>query len=204
MLIDGQATRSAILSELRSLAARTSSSGIAVFGLASHSSQSSFRTTEGARISAGELATNLGAVRGRMWNILSTCYAAGYDIPGVTGPGRVATFSSSSSALTWEAGSAGTYIVRSMVVEGMIEGKAATSVEDAFNYSKRKEPSRAPIISDGVGGELELGPFTWGPKPEAAAPKPKPSNNSAPSPTVAPAPKPSCSGLGCLVGGLFG
>ncbi len=52
MLLDGEATRPAIISELRSLAARTSPSGIAVFGLASHSGKTSFRSVEGARITA--------------------------------------------------------------------------------------------------------------------------------------------------------
>lgn len=204
MLLDGEATRPAILSELRSLASRTSPSGIAVFGLAAHSGTSSFRTFEGARIAASELATHLGAVRGRMWNVLSTCYAGGYAIPGVVGPGRIATFSSSAQDLTWEMGSAGTYLVRSMVNEAMTSGRAASSVEAAYNYSKKKDPSRAPIINDGVSGELVLGPVTWGPPPPPkTAPKPA---IQVPQvvPTPVPTPKPKCSGLlGCLLGGLL-
>ncbi len=201
MLLDGQATRPAILSELRSLAARTSPSGIAVFGLASHSGQTSFRSVEGARITASELASHLGAVRGRMWNVLSTCYAGGYALPGVVGPGRIATFSSSAQDLTWELGSAGTYLVRSMVNEAMTGGRAASSVEAAYNYSKKQDPSRAPIMNDGVPGEFVLGPVTWGPPAPKAAPKPVVPEVISTSP---PTPKPKCSGLlGCLLGGLL-
>jgi len=202
-LLDGQATRPAILAELKSLARRSSANGIAVFALASHSSPTSFRSVEGARISAAELGSHLRAVPGKMWNILTTCYAGGYDVPGVSGPGRVATFSSSSSELTWELGSAGTYIVRAMVVDGMINGKAGSSVEDAFNYARNKEPSRGVVMSDGISGNFSLGPFTWAPKPPAPA-APKPVTNTAPSPaTPPPTPKPKCSGLlGCLLGGL--
>jgi hypothetical protein len=199
-LLDGQATRPAILSELRSLARRSSSNGIAVFALASHSSPTSFRTVEGARISATELGSHLRAVPGKMWNILTTCYAGGYDVPGVSGPGRVATFSSSSNNLTWEAGSAGTYIVRAMVVDGMINGKAGSSVEAAFNYARNKEPSRGVVMNDGISGNFALGPFTWAPKPPAP-PAPKPDSYTAPPPAT-PTPKPKCSGLlGCLFGG---
>ncbi len=99
-------------------------------------------------------------------------------------------------------GSAGTYLVRSMVNEAMTGGKAASSVEAAYNYSKKKDPSRAPIMNDGVAGELVLGPVTWAaPAPKAA---PKPIVNSTPPPAPTPTPKPKCSGLlGCLLGGLI-
>jgi hypothetical protein len=100
-------------------------------------------------------------------------------------------------------GSAGTYLVRSMVNEAMTQGRAASSVEAAFNYSKKKDPSRAPIMNDGVAGELVLGPVTWGPPAPKAAPKPI-VNVPNVVPTPPPTPKPKRSGLlGCLLGGLL-
>src|SRR5437588_221362 len=82
----GQATRPAVLGGLRSLAARTSPKGTAVFMVATHSSTTSFRTVEGARIQRYEVASLLGQVHGRLWSLFAVCYAGAYNVPGVTGP----------------------------------------------------------------------------------------------------------------------
>ena len=157
-LIDGQATRGAILNGLHSLAARTSPKGTAVFMVATHSSQTSFRTYEGARIQRSEVAQLLGQVRGRLWSMFAVCFAGSYNVPGVTGANRVAVFGSAANEETWE-NSAGSDLVRYMVGEAMVEGKANSSVEAAYKYGADKRYSDQlghPSMNDQMPGPLVL------------------------------------------------
>ncbi len=207
-LLESQATRGNVLAALHSLASRTSSNGIAVFSIATHSSPDSFRTYEGDRISKYEVANAIGSIRGRVWSMFAMCDAGAYAVPGTTGPGRVATFSSASNELTWESGSAGSDLVRLMVHDGMIDGKAPRSVESAFAYAKTimNAEGHTPQISDGVPGDLVLGAYR-APAPVVAAPVQQPTQPvSAPvtTPPPAPTPQPSNGGLGDLLSGLFG
>ncbi|HYZ92361.1 MAG TPA: caspase family protein [Actinomycetota bacterium] len=166
MLLEGQATRPAILGALRSLAERTPASGIAVFAIATHTRRSggtnALATAEGGRISAHELASHLGAVRGRLWTALPTCYAGGYALPGIVGPNRIATFSSSANDRSYQLGEAGSFLFIHMVRRGMLEGHAPYSVESAFGFARdeiqREHPDQVPSISDGVPEDLVLGP----------------------------------------------
>jgi hypothetical protein len=158
MLIDGQATRNAILAGLRSLAARTSPNGKAVFLVATHSSQTSFRTYEGNRIQRSEVASLLGQVRGKLWSTFAVCYAGAYSVPGITGPNRIAVFGSSSTEETWE-NSAGSDLVRYMIGEAMLEGKANSSVEAAYNYGAGKmyeDQLGHPSMNDQIAGPFSL------------------------------------------------
>jgi hypothetical protein len=205
-LTDPNATRGNILNGLSSLAARSKSDGIAVFLLATHSGQSggdlTFATGGGGRISRHELASKLGAVRGKLFTMLPTCYSAGYALPGIIGKNRIAVFSSSAGEYTWQLGSAGSWLVLYMVRYAMLDHKVPT-VEGAFRWAKaaiqKEAPERAPILSDGISGELVLGQV---PKPKvttaAKKPAPKPAASTpAPTPTT----KPSNGGVFC---GLFG
>src|SRR5581483_3775528 len=158
MLLDNQATRANILAGLHSLAARTNRRGMAVFAVSTHSSQSSFRTYEGNRIQRGEVASLLGQVPGRVWSLFAVCFADSYNVPGVTGPNRVATFSSAGGEETWES-SAGSDFVRAMVKEAMLEGKANTSIEASFNYARAemaKDQTGHPSMNDQVPGPFNL------------------------------------------------
>ena len=165
VLLEEEATKSAIQRELEALAERTPADGVAVFGVATHTRKrgghNELLTADGSRISANELGAALGRVRSKMWVVLPTCYAGGYAVPGIVGKDRVATFASSSTQPTYQLGSAGSYLVINMVREAMLEGHATASVEDAFEWAEAKlqkaHPNRVPIISDGVEGELALG-----------------------------------------------
>jgi hypothetical protein len=164
LLIEGQATKARILAELRSLAARTSTDGVAVFSFAGHTGRSggvnSFRAVDGQRVSAPELGSLLGAVRAPMWIAMPTCYSGGYAVPGIVGPNRIATFASPANEVSYEVGSRGSYLIHYMVRQGMIEKKAPGSIEDAFEYARKTiqdiNPNRVPLISDGITGELDL------------------------------------------------
>lgn len=165
MLVESSATREAIRSELTSLAARTPVNGIAVFAVATHTrrygGQNELLTADGLRISAGELASRLGAVRSRMWIALPTCYSAGYALPGIVGRDRIATFASPADRPSYQLGEAGSFLILNMVRKAMLEQQAPRSVEEAFHWAKneleRSSPENVPSMSDGIRGELVLG-----------------------------------------------
>jgi hypothetical protein len=215
MLLDSQATRGAILNALDALAARSSSSGVAVVSITTHSSNSgsenSMRAWDG-RVYAHELGSRLGRVRGRLVTFLPTCYSGGYAVPGVVGANRIAVFSSPASEKSWQLGEAGSWMILYMVKYGMINGGAPTSVESAFGYAKhrleKEAPDRVPHMSDGISGDMKLGPVTWL-KPKApaktAAPKTASTGTTSPKPAPQPTPTPTATpSNGGLVGGLFG
>jgi hypothetical protein len=166
LLLNEQATRPAILSALRTMAARTPANGIAVFAIATHTRRSGgtnqLATAEGARISAHELASHLAAVRSRTWIAMPTCYAGGYALPGIVGPNRIATFSSSANEQSYQAGAAGSFLFIHMVRRAMLESHAPYSVESAFAFAQdeiqRQHPDHVPSISDGIAEDLVLGP----------------------------------------------
>lgn len=168
MLLDGRATRPAILSELRSLAARTSPNGVAVFAIAAHTTRARgmnhLITAEGGRISSRELAAHLSAIRSPAWIALPTCYAAGYALPGIVGFNRIATFASAPNAQSYQMGDAGSFLIHHMVKRAMVERRAPSSVESAFAFAHdeiaREYPEHLPSISDGYPGDLALGPMS--------------------------------------------
>ena len=208
VLTEGKASRTGILNGLSSLSARSKSNGIAVFLLATHSGQSggdlTFATGGGGRISRHELASHLGRVKGRLFSMLPTCYSKGYALPGVVGKNRIAVFSSSADEYTWQMGGAGSWLVYYMVKHAMVNRKAPQSVEKSFAWAKAKINAelaeRAPILSDGIPGDLVLGKVPAAAKPAPVA-TPKPVTSTAPAPTPVPAPTTKPCGL---LGGLFG
>ena len=165
MLLDGAATRSAILDGLERLAQRTPEHGTAVVAIATHSRRSGghneLLTADGRRISSYELSSALRKVRGRLWTALPTCYSAGYALPGIVGKDRIATFASSADEPAYQLGHAGSFLIMTMVAEAMLERRAPGSVEDAFAYAKReleaRHPRHVPSMSDGIRGDLLLG-----------------------------------------------
>ncbi|HVL81779.1 MAG TPA: hypothetical protein VM840_09325, partial [Actinomycetota bacterium] len=136
VLRDGEATRAAILAAIAQLAG-VPSDGRVVFMFAGHTrrsgTQNQLLTADGARLSAPALASALGAVKAPMWASFPTCYAAGFAVPGIVGPGRVVTFASAAAERAYEA----TWLQRSFLVEYMVHREMlgawpAPSVEQAF------------------------------------------------------------------------
>lgn len=193
MLTEEQATIGRIRSELNAFAARSNPNGLAVFAWAGHSGRgrngNTFATYNGERFAASELSRSLAQVRSKMWVILPTCYSGGYSTPGITGPGRVAVFSSSADEQTWEMGSAGTHVIIYMVKYAMVEGRADGSVEEAFAYAHKtlseERPDRVPAMNDQVRGDLVLAVADDKPQAKQPAPSDQPSQ-----PEEKPAPKP--------------
>ncbi len=165
-LADGQAGRDDILSAIRELAAAVPDDGTAVFAFAGHTrvirGQNHIVAADGRTISARDLAAALDAVRSPMWVLLPTCYAAGFSLPGIVGPGRVALFASAADRPSYEASWYGrSFLVQYVVAEAMLNGRASTSVEQAFAYAEEaisaRYPGRVPLMDDGFDGEFVLG-----------------------------------------------
>ena len=90
--------------------------------------------------------------------LFAVCYAGSYNVPGVSGANRVAVFGSAANEETWES-SAGSDLVRYMVGEGMVQGKANSSVEAAYKYGADKMYANQmghPFMNDQVPGPLVL------------------------------------------------
>jgi len=162
VLLDGDATRRRVLDELRRLVDRTRPGGFAVFAVSTHASGDSFRTGDGARLYASELATLLGRVRGRVWTALAMCYAGRFALPGVTGRDRIATLSSDANNLSYEMGREGSNFFYYLVNLAIVRHAADKSIEEAFDYAsaqmKEVGSQPPPVVSDGIPGETTLGP----------------------------------------------
>jgi hypothetical protein len=177
VLEEGAATSARILAELDRLALRSPADGRAVFMFAGHTrrvgSSNYFVAADGGYISAGAVASRLARVQAPMWVVLPTCYAGGYQLNGIVGPRRIATFASSADNVSYEIGSAGSWLVLYMVEYAMIDREAPASVEAAFAYAKAAidnvNPDRAPYMVDGFPGDMVLGvPGSGAPAPEFA------------------------------------
>jgi len=161
MLVNEQATRPRVLHELARLVVRTSGAGLAVLAVSSHGSAAAFRTTEGAHVSATEVASYLRRIPGRVWTALAMCYAGAFALPGIVGPNRIATFSSDARHLSYEAGGAGSDLYLFMIEMAMVQGLADGSIEQAFAYARSRMGSRnsssTPVLSDGIPGNTSVG-----------------------------------------------
>jgi hypothetical protein len=188
MLLEGEATREAILHELDKLADRTAPDGIAVFAVATHTrirgGVNEILTADGLQVSAHELAERLGRVQANTLVLLPTCYAAGYDLAGITGPRRLAIFASRARERGYQQGEAGSYLVQYVVREAMVKGHAPDTVQESFRYAEERlrieYPNRVPIMSDGIGKDLVLGRWAGDRPPRIQAadsdtPEPSPS-----------------------------
>jgi len=163
VLVNGAATRRSVLYELGRLSRRTAPGGLAVVGISTHASGSSFRTGDGSRVSVSELAARVGVIPGTVWTIMAVCYAGRFAVPGVTGPRRIGTFSSDANHLSFEKGSTGSDFFYYMIELGMLKRAADGSVEQAFDYAQlhiEQDGSSPPVMSDGTAGEVVLGPRT--------------------------------------------
>jgi hypothetical protein len=127
-----------------------------------------------------------------MWINLAVCRAGGFNDSGMVKTGRVVTFSSPETELSYEDPSVHHSVMGwYLIVEGMISGRAdsnhdhVVTVEEAFGYARpriqdRTRGAQDPFIKDSLSGSLSLIP----PSPE------QPAQSSEPPP-------PDCGILGC-------
>ena len=88
------------------------------------------------------------------------CYASSFAASGVTGPNRVATFSSDADHLSYETGRRGSDFFYYMVQVAIVHRAADASIEEAFDYARMRMSESGstpgPVMSDGTSGTTTL------------------------------------------------
>lgn len=203
VLRNGQARRGALVAAIQALVATAGPGTTVVFSYAGHVRKVGRGTeaivaADGGLLRDDELAALLApSPVGHMWLLLASCYAGGFTE--VLAPGRVLTAAADARSLAYESPSLqGSYLVHHMVREGWLEGRAGTSVQEAFAYASARineeYPNRRPVQIDQSGGPLRLGasPAASGPRepsstsPSSPPPAQEPAPPSSPPPTYPP------------------
>ena len=176
------ATASRIIQGIRWLASKTNTSSVVVFHYAGH--EKPLRTksdgdnekrdvaivsTEGKLITDGRLGKEMNKVRAaRMWIDLAVCRAGGFSDKGMIKTGRVLTFSSPESELSYEDPGVhhsvfGWYLIMEGLRQGLgdFNGDGIVTVEEAYKYSrpyviKRTGGRQHPKIKDKLSGQFDL------------------------------------------------
>ena len=217
VLLDQQATADNIRGALAWMAARASAESTAVFFYSGHVRQvagdpdrdgevidEAIVAADGDNVYDGQVADLLRGIDARSaWVGIAACYGAGFD--DTLAPGRILTAAAGENDVAYENSSLGhSYMVEYMVRRAMLQGKAPSSVQDAFAWARaqiaRDYPNRQPAMLDRSRGPVVLG------RPTAATPDRKPAPQqpperkepqpapSAPPPT---APEPQPGGPAC-------
>lgn len=181
VLLDGAATRDALMGALDWLAANAGPRATAVVFFSGHVRQvhgdpdgdgeeadEVMVLADGATVSDGELKAALDRMRAqRIWVVMAACYGGGFD--DVMAPGRLLTAAAPEGVLAYENDRFGrTYLVEYMLRRALLGGVAA-SVQDAFAWAvealRHDYPTRLPVIFDQTGEPLTLGPALAPPPP---------------------------------------
>ena len=199
LIANRDATASRIIQGIRWLASKTNSSSVVVFHYAGH--EKPLRTSsdgdnekrdvalwvaDNKLITDGRLGKEMGRVRAaKMWIDLAVCRAGGFSDAGMIRSGRVLTFSSPESELSYEDPSLkhsvfGWYLIMEGLRQrlGDLNGDGVVTVEEAFKYSRphvidRTSGRQHPKITDKLSGQLNL-------RPPAPPPPPPPPSEQDP------------------------
>jgi len=160
-----------------------------------------------------QLAGLLAPLRARSaWLAMAACYGAEFD--GLLAPGRLLTAAAGRGQLAYESDALPhSYLVEYMVQRAMIEGDAARSVEDSFDWARaqiaERYPGREPTMIDDRSAPLVLGtaprrparsaPAASGPSTQPPAPGPGPSAPPASGDPAAPPGDAGCTHVGDAV-----
>lgn len=181
-LTNANATKSMILGGLEWLRSKSSTGSTVVFAYAGH--EMPFRTDadgdseirdvalhvyDNRYILDGDLARSLGAVRANaMWMHFATCRAGGFNDAGLMKAGRVATFSSPESELSYEDPDVNLSVFGRYTIGEAMRGELGdynsdglVSVEEAFKFGKPRVQQRTsdrqhPLMIDRLDGSLTL------------------------------------------------
>jgi hypothetical protein len=196
LIANRDATASRIVQGIRWLASKTNSDSTVVFHYAGHekpvhSSADGDNESQDVAIWAsdnkllldGVLGRELGRVNAaKMWIDLAVCRAGGFSDAGMIAPGRVLTFSSPQSELSYEDPKVhhsvfGWYVIIEGMQEGLgdANGDGDVTVEEAFSYAHdyvvyRTGGRQHPLMTDRYSGNLSLIP----PAPPPPPPEPTP------------------------------
>ncbi|GAC1411868.1 MAG: hypothetical protein NVSMB57_07090 [Actinomycetota bacterium] len=172
------ATSEGILTGLRWLESHTNERSTAIFHYSGHEKPRGHGSARHIMLWASDnsllqdsvLAAHLGNVRAsRMWINMAVCRADGFNKPGMVRDGRVVTFSSPESELSYEDPNVHHSVFGyNLLVRGIIQGladpshKGAVSVQQAFRYSvpyviDRTAGNQHPVMVDRYpGGHFTL------------------------------------------------
>lgn len=197
LIANRDATAARIIQGIRWLASKTNSSSTVVFHYAGH--EKPLRTSsdgdnekrdvalwvaDNKLITDGRLGKELGRVQAaRMWIDLAVCRAGGFSDAGMIKSGRLLTFSSPESELSYEDPSLrhsvfGWYVIMEGLRQrlGDLNGDGTVTVEEAYKYARphvidRTSGRQHPKITDKLSGQLNL-------RPPAPPPPPPPPSES--------------------------
>ena len=193
LISNRDATATRVIQGIRWLASKTDSSSVVVFHYAGHekplktssdgdneSRDVALWVADNKLILDGRLGREMGKVAAsKMWIDLAVCRAGGFSDAGMVKSGRILTFSSPESELSYEdPGLHHSVFGWYVIMEGMRQrlgdsnGDGIVTVEEAYKYARpyvvdRTHDRQHPKITDKLSGQLNL-------KPPAPAPPPEP------------------------------
>jgi hypothetical protein len=167
VLRDGQVTANTVLQSAAWLANHAAPDAVAGFFYAGHVRKTlrgneEIVTSDGSSVTDGQLAAALDQVQAtRSWVAMASCFGLGFDE--VLKPGRVLTAAAGRNSQAYENSSIGrSYMVEYMVRQAIIQGRASSTVQTAFNYAvdriRSEHPGREPVQIDNGNGALDLRP----------------------------------------------
>ncbi|MBW3620725.1 MAG: caspase family protein, partial [Actinobacteria bacterium] len=187
LLTDGNATRENIVESFRWLQRKADEESVVVVHYSGHVKQWHGYDYDGDRevtdealwpsdnrfVTDREVGDLLGKVRaGRLWFNVGGCEAAGFDDWGITGPDRIATYSSAEHQKSYEDPRRGNsiwgwYLVDQGLRAGLADadGDGNVTVEEAFRYATPRADQRTrgqshgrqtPEVNDRLRGEFDL------------------------------------------------
>lgn len=198
LMANRSATASMILQGIRWLASKTDGSSVVAFNYSGHEKPQTFGGTRHIMLHASDnrlvadttIARELGRVRAAdMWINLAVCRAGGFNDPGLVKAGRVVTFSSPESELSYEDPVVDHSVFGwNIVIEAMVQGlgdynrDGNITVEEAFKYARPRTIERTggrqhPFMTDKQSGAMSLIPPA--PAPAPAAPPPSEEGSGA-------------------------
>jgi len=191
------ATRSHVIAGLDWLASKTDSSSLVVFHYSGHEKPFNFDSngvpshialwlSDNATLLDTDLGNLLNPVRGsRMWLDFAVCRAGGFDDPGTIKAGRLLTYSSPKTELSYEDPDVSHSVFGYYsIVQGMqsadadSNGDGVVTVQEAFSYAQPRVESRTnnqqhPLMVDDYGSGFSLVPPAP-PPPPPPPPQPTP------------------------------
>jgi Caspase domain len=205
VITDRQANAATIKLSVDWLNAHAGPDAVAVFFYAGHVRKISGNTeailaADGAAITDADLGHRLRGLKAhKAWIAIAACYGGGFVE--TLAPGRVLTGAAPAHQLAYENSAFGrSYMVQFMIREAMLDGRAAATVQTAFDYANaalaRQYPGREPVQVDHGTTPLDL-------RPPGAVARQSPPTTAAPQPPPPPAPKnstttttaPKCQGV---------
>jgi caspase domain-containing protein len=184
LLANRDATASMILQAIDWLASKTDGNSVVVFNYSGHEEPEYYGGRRHIMLHAADnrfiadtiVASRLGRVAAdKMWINLAVCRAGGFNDPGLVKTGRVVTFSSPESELSYEDPQVHHSVMGWFIImEAMVQGQAdanhddVITVEEAFKYASPRIQTRThgaqdPFMKDALSGSFVLIP------PQAAA-----------------------------------